>query len=101
MGQAPLKSLGGLAQGDEENGAFARGVRGEEAGNLVIVKSQTGRSEALRIGSQIEPAANDSGLQLCGPVPAVPVSLEDRSQIGEEENRGAAIGGQLLLQAEV
>src|SRR6476620_8374707 len=93
--------LGTVAQGDEEDGALAFGVRGEERCNVVVEKRQAGGTQALRICGEIELAADDAGLELHGAISAIAIALQDGPQIGQKEDVDRSVGGQCLLQSQI
>jgi hypothetical protein len=89
-----------VAEGREEQDALARGVSGEEVGDLVIEESETSGPEALGIGGQVETAAGDSSFELGGAVTAIPEAREDRSECGETVDVHRRLGGKLLEEAQ-
>ncbi len=90
-----------MAEGYEEDGAFAFGVGREEAGNVVVEESQAGGAETLGVGREIQLAAEDAGFELHGAVAAIAEALQNGAQVREEKNVHGGVGGQFLSQAEV
>ncbi len=93
--------FGAVAEGYEEDGAFAFGVGREEAGNVVVEESQAGGAEALGVGCEIQLAAENAGFELRGAIAAIAEALQNGAQVREEKDGYGGIGGQLLSQAEV
>src|SRR5229473_3717647 len=93
--------FGAVAEGYEEDGAFAFGVGREEAGNVVVEESQAGGAEALGVSGEVELSAEDSGFELDGAIAAISEALQNGAHVGEEKDGHGGVGGQLLLQAEV
>jgi hypothetical protein len=81
----------------QKNGAFAIGVRREEAGYVVIVKGEAGGAQALGVGREIEFAAEDTGFNLHRTISAIPQAAEYRPQVRQKENVDGGVGRQLLL----
>src|SRR2546425_4609430 len=52
-----------VADGDEEDGAFAFGVGREEAGHVVVEEGEAGGAQPLGVGSQIRSEEHTSELQ--------------------------------------
>ena len=90
-----------MAQGYQEDGAFAYSVRGEERSNVIIEKCQASSAETLRIGGEIEFATDDAGFKLHGAISAIAIALQDGTQVRQKEDIDRGIGGQGLLQSEV
>ena len=93
--------LGAVAQGHQENGTLAFGVRREERSNVVVEKCQAGGTQMLRICRKVEPAADDAGFKLHGAISAIAIALQDGTQVGQKEDIGRGVRGQGLLQSEV
>ena len=93
--------LSAVAQGDEEDGALAFGVRGEERSNVVVEKRQAGGTQMLRIGGKVELATDDASLKLHGAISAIAIALQDGAQVGQKEDIGRSVGGQCLLQSQI
>jgi len=51
-------------------------VRGEELRNLVVGEGESGGAEAKCVGGEVEAAADDSSLELSGPIAAIAESGE-------------------------
>ncbi len=58
-------------------------------------------AEVLRIGSQIKLAADDAGFELHRPISAIAETLQDRAQVGEEEDIDRRVSRQGLLQSQI
>src|SRR5258708_29144878 len=105
MQAVPMRPLGfvfgAMAEGNEENGAFAFGVGREEAGDVIVEEGEAGGAEALRVASEIQLSAEDAGLELAGAIAAIAEALQDGAQVREEKDVHGGVGGQLLLQSEV
>src|SRR5712692_1407136 len=93
--------FGAVAEGDEEDGALAFGVRREEADHVVVKESEAGSAEALGVGGEIELTAENAGFELHGAIAAIAEALQDGAQVREEKDGHGSVGGQLLLQSEV
>src|SRR2546429_6586149 len=104
-GGLPSRSLGlvfgAVTEGYQEDGAFAFGMRGEEAGDLVVEEGEPGGAESERVGCQIELAAEDAGFELHGAIAAIAKTLQDGTQVREEKDVHGGVSGQLLLQPKV
>src|SRR2546430_16795612 len=87
----------GAAERGQEHHALPLCVRGEELRDLVVEEGESGGAEPKCVGGEVEAAADDSSLELGGPVAAVAEPGEDRLEIGEavEVRRG---GGRKLLE---
>src|SRR5579863_3055202 len=94
-------SFGAFAEGDQEDGALARGVRREEADYLVIVKGEPGGAKVQSISSKVELAADYAGFDLHRAVSAVAEALQDRLQIGQQKDGDAGVRREVLLQAKI
>ena len=55
----------------------------------------------LRIGCEIELAADDAGFELHRAISAIAVALQDGAQVSQKEDSDCGVGGQGLLQSEV
>src|SRR5260370_24340191 len=93
--------FGAVYYGYEEDGAFAFGVGGEEAGDVVVEEGEAAGAEALGVSREIELAAQDAGFKLHGAIAAIAEALQDGAQVCEEKDVHGSVGGQLLLQSEV
>src|SRR6266571_570818 len=88
------------AEGDQEDCALAPSVGRKEVDDVIVVKSQAARAEALGIRGQVKFATQNAGFQLCGTVSTIPVALQNLLQVGEEEYIDGGIGGELLFEPE-
>lgn len=88
-----------LPQANQEDGALAGGVRGEEINDIIVVKGEPAGAQTERIRGKIQLAAENARLQLRGAVTPVAVSRKDLAQIGEKEDVGGSVGGQVLLES--
>ncbi len=88
-----------VADGNQENCALALAVWGEKVDYVVVVKSKAGRTQTLRISSQIQLAAEDASFELHGTISAVAKALQNRAQVRQKENVYCGVGGQLLFQS--
>ena len=93
--------FGAVAQGHQEDGALAFGVRGEEGGHVVVEKRQAGGAQALRIGCEIELAADDAGLKLHGAIARLPKRCRMGRRSARKKMSAAASAGKGLLQSQV
>src|SRR5256885_6397824 len=104
-GGLPSRSLGlvfgAVTEGYEEDGAFAFGVRGKEAGDLVVEEGEPGGAESERVGREIELAAEDAGFELHGAIAAIAKTVQNGTQVREEKDVHGGVGGQVLLQSKV
>src|ERR1700722_3271805 len=85
--------LRAVADGNQENCALAFGVWGEKADYVVVVKSETGRAQTLRISGQVQLAAEDASFELHRPISAVAKAPQNRMQVRQKENVYGGIGG--------
>src|SRR2546425_6066970 len=69
------------AEGGDEDGVLAEGVGREEVDHILVIESQSRRAEALRVGAQVETAANQPRFQVGEPIAAIAMSFEYRIQI--------------------
>ena len=76
-------------------------MRGEEGTDVVVKKRKAGGAEMLRIGCEIELAADDAGFKLHRAISAIAVALQDGAQVSQKEDRNCGVGGQGLLQSKV
>jgi len=90
-----------MTDGDKKDGALTFGVRQEKARDVVIEKGEAGGAEPLRVGCEVQLAAQDARFQLHGAIAAIAEPLQNGAQIGQEKNVNGGIGGQILSQAEV
>ena len=74
--QVPVRAV---AQGHQKDCALAFGVRREERGYVVVEKRQTSGAQVLRVGRQIELAADDPGFKLHGAIAAIAIALQDEA----------------------
>src|SRR5579884_607876 len=86
---------------DQENCAFSPRMRREETDYVIVVKRETGASELLCVGSEVQLAAENSGFELRGAVSSISITLKNLLQIGQEKNINSSIGRQLLFQPEI
>ena len=75
-------------------------VRGEGLRNLVVEEGESRGAEAKSVGGEVEAAADDSSLELSGPVAAVAEPGEDRLEIRKAVDVRRGGGRQLLEEAE-
>src|SRR3989442_8593456 len=89
---ASLNSLGTRRSGAPSNGAAERRqehhalpfcVRGEELRNLVVEEGESGGAETKCVGGEVEAPADDSPLELSGPIAAIAEPGEDWLEIRE------------------
>src|SRR5580692_11220072 len=76
-------------------------MRREEADHVVIVESESAAAQFLGIGGEIQFASDDSCLQMCGTIAAVPITLQNLFQICQEENIDGRIRRDLLFEPEI
>src|ERR687892_986796 len=107
--QHPLDSSGTPRIGAPSNGAAERRqehhalpfcVRGEELRNLVVEEGESGGAEAKGVGGEVEAAADDSPLELGGPIAAITEPGEDRLETREAVDVRPGSGRELLEEAE-
>jgi hypothetical protein len=98
---SPGAVLGALSNGDEEDGALAFSVRGEETDYVVIVEGQTGGAQQLGVGREIELTAEDAGFKLHRAISSIAKALQYGSQIRKEKDVHGGVAWQFLLQSEV
>ena len=96
-GGAPSK---GAAERRQEHHALPFCVRGEELRHLVVEEGESGGAETKRVGGEVEAAADDSPLQLSGPIAAIAEAGEDRLEIGQAVDVRPGGGRKLLEEAE-
>src|SRR5882762_3892655 len=72
------------AEGGDEDGVLAESVGREEVDYVLVIESQSRRAEALRVGAQVETAANQPRFQVGEPIAAIAIRFEYRVQIGQE-----------------
>src|SRR5438034_9722080 len=99
--RSPGLVFGAVTEGYQEDGAFAFGMRGEEAGDLVVEEGEPGGAESERGGCQIALAAEDAGFELRGAIAGIANTLQDGTQVGEEPDVHRSVRGPLLRQAKV
>src|SRR5437016_866135 len=75
-------SFGAFAEGHQKNRALAPGVWQEKTDHLVVIKGESGSTEAKSVSAKIKFAAEDTRLDLRTAVAAISVALEYRAQIG-------------------
>src|SRR5438128_4473314 len=90
----------GAAERRQEHHALPLCVRGEELRDLVVEEGESGGAEAKCVGGEVEAAADDSSLELSGPVAAIAEPGEDWLEIGEAVDVRPGGGRQLLEEAE-
>src|SRR5919106_1089333 len=73
----------GAAERRQEHHALPVCVRGEELRNLVVEEGESGGAETKGVGGEVEAAADDSPLELGGPIAAIAEPGEDRLEIRE------------------
>src|SRR5882672_7128952 len=95
------RRLHGAAEGGDEDGFLARGVGREERDHVTVVEGEAGGSEALCVGREIEAAPEEAGLEIGQAIPAIAIRLEERVEIGEEEDGRARHAAEGLLEAEI
>src|SRR5579864_3329169 len=76
-------------------------MRREESHDIVVIKSQAGCSQPLRVGRQINLAPENAGFRLYRAIPAIPERFENLRQVREKENVHTCVGRQFLFEAEV
>src|SRR6266571_7550627 len=106
---ASLNSLGTPRSGAPSNGAAERRqehhalplcVRGEELRNLVVEEGESRGAETKCVGGQVEAAADDSSLELSGPIAAIAEPGEGRLEIRKAVDVRPGGGRKLLEEAE-
>jgi hypothetical protein len=106
---ASLDGLGTSRSGATSNGAPERSqehhalpvcVRGEERRNLVVEERESGGAEMKCVGGEVEAAADDSPLELSGPVAAIAEPGEDRLEIRKAVDVRPGGSRKLLEEAE-
>src|ERR1700746_3500126 len=100
----PLTSLFpkcALPERHQEDCAFPPGVRRKKADDVIVVESQPGRSETLRVSAKIKPPAQNARLQLHGTVAAVSVALQNLPQVGKKEDVDSRIRRKLLFEPQI
>src|ERR1044071_9385630 len=90
-----------LADGHQEDRAFASGVWGEEIDHIIIEESQPGGAETQRVRCEIDLAADDACLQLNGAIPAVAQTFENAAEIREEKYICAGVGREILFESKM
>ena len=103
--RAPTKQMGlygplRAAEGGDEEGGLARGVRREKLDHLVVVEGEAGGAEALGVGGEIEPPADEARLEVGRAIAPVAERAEKACEIREEEDGGARRPAERLTEAE-
>ena len=75
-------------------------MRGEERRNLVVEEGESGGAETKCIGGEVEAAADDSSLELSGPIATIAESGEDRLEIRKAVDVRPSSSRKLLEEAE-
>ena len=95
----PVASNGAAERGQEHH-ALPFCVRGEELRDLVVEEGESGGAETKGVGGEVEAAADDSSLELGGPIAAITEAGEDRLEIREAVDVRRGSGRKLLEEAE-
>src|SRR5215211_77119 len=90
----------GAAERRQEHHALPFCVRGEELRNVVVEEGESGGAETKCVGGEVEAAADDSPLELSGPIAAITEPGEDRLEIREAVDVRPGCGRELLEEAE-
>src|SRR5207244_2078493 len=85
-------------RGDEDR-VLALGVGREESNDLAVVEREAGGAEALRVGAQVEPPADDPGLEVGHAITAIVRSRQDALHVGEEEHGDGGGPAEGLIEA--
>src|SRR5207244_6194672 len=98
--RTPQAPSNGAAERRQEHHALPLCVRGEELRNLVVEEGESGGAETQCVGGQVEAAADDSSLELSGPIAAIAEPGEDRLEIRKAVDVRPGSGRKLLEEAE-
>src|SRR5918911_2754129 len=86
------------AERQQEQHALARGMWGEEPGDVIVEEREAGCDEPERIRGQVELPCGDGRLELSDAIAAVAEMRQQGSEIDEEIDVGGGIGSQVLVQ---
>src|SRR5438128_5548316 len=97
---SPSGRRSGAAERRQEHHALPLCVRGEELRYLVVEEGESRGAETKCVSGEVEAAADDSSLELGGPVAAVAEAGEDRLEVGKAVDVRGGSGRKLLEEAE-
>src|ERR687884_2120891 len=86
------------AERQQEQHALARGMRGEEPGDVIVEERETRCAEPECIRGQVELPRGDGRLELSDAIAAVAETRQQGSEIDEEVDVGGGISPQVLAQ---
>src|SRR5258706_13650718 len=96
----PRRPRDRAAESGHEDRILPVGVGREEGDDLAIVEREAGRAETLGVGAQIEPAADETGLEIGDAIAAIAQPIERTAQVGEKEDRDRRRASERLLETE-
>src|SRR5262249_50326834 len=86
---------------DQEEDALPARMRGEERRHVVIEEREARGADALGVGGEVEPAADDPGLERGRPVAPIAVARERAVEVAEQDHIRARIRRDVLAEAQV